>query len=160
MLESHVWYFARRVVQLAATDPTPDGWSYGFVVPGDCLRIIQVQSQPDMHELPNIGYTMQDGRLLSNSQITWLSYTSSEFVESYNRWPAHAREALALDIADHVAAAIDVPTSRHDVIAQRAGRALKRARTHDSQQGPAQRLPRSIWQEAHHANRIAYGRDG
>lgn len=160
MLESHVWYFARKVVQLVASSPAPDGWSYGFLVPADCLREIQVQSSADMQERPNIEYTIQDGRILTNSDTTFLSYTSSEYVSDYARWPAHAREALALDLADHVAAAIDIPTARHNNLAQRAVRALKRARTMDSQRGPAVRLPRSRWQDVHWQSRSGAWRDG
>lgn len=160
MLESHVWYFARKIVQLSAVTPPVAGWQYSFLIPPDCLREIQVQSAPDMLERPNIEYTIQDGYILTNSERTFLSYTSGEFASDYARWPAHAREALALDLADHVAAAMDVPVSRHDIIAQRAGRALKRARTMDSQRGPEIRLPRSRWQDVHYQSRSGTRRDG
>lgn len=160
MLEDGVWTWARKTVQLAASEPTPNGWEYGFVEPPDCARIIQVDSRADMWARPNIEYELREGRILTNSEITWLNYVSREYISLIGAWPAKAREALALDLADHVAAGIDVPTARHELIAQRAIRAMRAAKRLDGQEGPQQPIPRTQWQNAHYSTDWRNGRDG
>lgn len=160
MLEGGTWTWARKTVQLAASEPTPDGWAYGFSEPSDCARIVQVDSQADMWERTNIDYELREGRVLTDSPTTWLNYVSRDYINLVGSWPATARAALALDLADHVAAGLDVPTARHDMIAQRAIRAMKAAKRLDAQEGPVRDLPRSRWQNAHYSTDWKGGRGG
>lgn len=160
MLEDGTWTWARKTAQLTASEPTPNGWAYGFPEPGDCARIVQVDSRADMWERTNIDYDLREGRILTGSDTTWLNYVSRDYVNLIGAWPATARDALALDLADHVGSAIDLPTARHDMIAQRAVRAMRAAKRLDAQEGTVKDLPRSRWQNAHYSTDWKGGRNG
>lgn len=57
LLRTHVWNFSIKRVQLAAEVTTPAwGYTYQHVIPGDFIRLIEVEDEYD--------YTLENGRIL------------------------------------------------------------------------------------------------
>lgn len=146
LLEKHSWNFARTVVQLVASEPTPDGWLYGYPRPADCLRFLNLATDATFGA-PTIAYEDRAGRLCADHDTVWLTYVSASWVSYEGSWSQAFADAVAADIAWRVAA---VHSSR-DVVERMSSTAVRAeyaARLWDGQQQGVQRLPATRWQRS------------
>jgi hypothetical protein len=75
LIRSHPWGFARKRVQLSQTT-TPDfEWDYAYLLPVDCLRVIDVYDDSDNPTgATESSYAIENGRLLFNGSTCYLRY--------------------------------------------------------------------------------------
>ncbi len=136
LFEEHVWNFSLVKFQLAAVDPTPDGWLFGFTKPAKCKRIVKVASSSNPSACP-VDYLDFGGRILTNSEATWLDYVDGEKIDSPGMWPELFAGALAGQIAWKVCPVIGTSTDKKENLEKTARRLLSKAKLWDAQQnGP------------------------
>jgi len=148
-LESYPWNFAKKVELLAATASATgyEGWSYGFVKPAQCKRIIKVDNRADMRERDDIDYEDRGGLICTNNEITYLAYVDGTYaVSDTGSWPGLVKTALALDIADLNSGKIDLSTAKRDEVEKRARRAMRDAKNWDAQQNKVYKPGPTPWQ--------------
>lgn len=91
LLRSYPWTFAIRRVQLGREAETPVfGFSYQFVLPSDCMRILDVSVLEDEYKIEN-------NRILTNDEAVKLRYVAK--VTAANQFDAQFIEVLALRLA-------------------------------------------------------------
>ena len=73
VLEARDWTFATKAVQLSPLSTTPDfGWSYQFLKPSDCIRVMEVSS--DSQFLNFIEWEIQGANIMSNYSTIYIKY--------------------------------------------------------------------------------------
>jgi hypothetical protein len=136
LFEGHTWNFSMTKVQLAAVEPTPDGWAYGFTKPAKCKRIVKVAAS----EVPTAGeiaYVDFGGRILCDSETTWLDYVDGEKIDSPGMWSELFAGALAAQLAYKVCPVIGKGNVEKDELRKAAKRCRMEAKLWDAQQnGP------------------------
>lgn len=148
LFEKHPWNFCTQVVQLSATEPTPDGWTYGFNKPAKCWRIVRVgdsggNMDPRYATLP---YEDRGGRILTNCDTTFLKYIDGSWLAQEGSWPQVFADALSAELA-----AAAMPTTQGDAgkletIMGVAKLAMRAAKNWDAMQQPRWQEPPSRWQ--------------
>jgi hypothetical protein len=136
LFEGHPWNFANTLVQLAAVDPTPDGWTYGYTKPAKCKRIVKVAAStiPSCNE---IDYLDQGGRILADPDTVYLTYVDGEKIDSPGMWPEVFAGALAAQLAWKVCPVTGTSDTRKEELRKTARRTLMEAKLWDAQQnGP------------------------
>lgn len=147
LFEGHAWNFSLAKTLLAAVDPTPDGWDYGFAKPAGCKRIIKVASSSN----PSAGvidYLDFGGRILTDSETTWLDYVDGTVIDTPGRWTELFAGALAAQIAYKVCPVLGKGDVGKDELRKAARRALSEAKLHDAQQNGAFVIPPGEYEKA------------
>ena len=147
LFEVHPWNFANTLVLLAAVDPTPDGWTYGYGKPAKCKRIVKVSSNvnPSANE---IDYLDQGGRILANPDTVYLLYVDGEKIDSPGMWPEVFAGALAAQLAYKVCPVTGTSDTKKDELRKTARRALSEAKLWDAQQNGAFVIPPGEYERA------------
>lgn len=147
LFEGHNWNFALRKTQLAAVEPTPDGWLYGFAKPSGSKRIIKVtsSSNPTAGEIDYVDF---GGRILTNSEETWLIDVDGGVVDTPGMWSALFAGALAAQIAWKVCAVTGTSDSKKEELRKMARRAVSEAKLFDAQQNGAFIIPPGEYEKA------------
>lgn len=158
-LEGYPWNFAASLVQLTASEPTPDDWAYGFPLPDRCVRVLKVDNQADMRKRGDIPYTVRKGRILTNSETTWLNYIDGAYADLEGAWPEHPLDAFAWQCTDKIKPAFELSESRREEIRKAKKSSMSKARLWDAQQTKVLDPPLSYFQRVRMAQRVA-GRDG
>ena len=148
VFEKHPWNFASKVQLLTATEPTPEGWTYGFSKPATCMRIIKVTlSSGDMApDRGSIMYEDRGGRILTDSETTYLKYVSSDWLTLEGSWSQHFADVVACDLA---LAVVPVTNTNEYTISRldtMNAKYLRVAKNWDAQQQPAWPTGPSNWQ--------------
>lgn len=147
LFEVHTWNFSLTKVQLAAVSPTPDGWDYGFAKPAGCKRIVKVAST----EIPTAGqidYLDFGGRILTNSEETWLDYVDGTKIDTPGMWPAVFAGALAATIAWKVCPVTGTSDTKKEELRKSMRRAQSEAKLWDAQQNSAFLIPPGEYEKA------------
>jgi hypothetical protein len=147
VFEVHTWNFALTKALLNAVDPTPDGWLYGFTKPAQCKRIVKVASSSDP-TAGQIDYLDFGGRILTNSETTWLDYVDGTKIDSPGMWPEVFAGALAAQLAHKVCPITGTSTDKRDMLARDARRLMSQARLWDAQQNGAFPIPPGEYEKA------------
>lgn len=135
-LEAYPCNFASELTQLAATEPTPDDWDFGFNKPAGWMRTIQVSDCPEWGSR-GIIYDDRQGRIMTNYSTTWLWWIDARWVQLEGSWPQHFADAISLDIAKAVMAATSESESKKERIAVEHKLAWRAFKTWDAQQKPS-----------------------
>jgi hypothetical protein len=91
LLQSHVWRFAKARKSLAAEAVAPDfGYSYQFILPTACLRVIGLDDDTSV-------YVLEGDRLLTDDAAADLHYIKG--VTDPTKFPPLFVEVLVLDLA-------------------------------------------------------------
>lgn len=153
ILSEHPWNFATKLNQLAATSPTPDDWDYGFAKPAGCVRIIMVNDAATMKGRRGLDYEDQGGRILTNSEETWLRWIDGGYISQLGSWPNLLLSALAQRMAYKASPSTSLSDANRNGLMLGAERSLSRARLYDAQQGGPEPIPASTWQRARMSGR-------
>lgn len=140
LFETHTWNFCQTMVQLAAVEPTPVGWDYGYQKPSQCWRIIRVTPTDDPRG-DNIEYVDREGRIMTNATAAWLTYVKGSWLSELGSWPEVFAGALAAQLAYKCSPATGKSSNDKDVLRGEARRTLSLAKLWDAQQNPAWRIP-------------------
>ena len=131
VLRSHPWNCAIKRVQLAPETGKPAfGWQRQFVLPADCLRVLNVANR---HE-----YELEGRFILANAMVLNLRYVfRNEVVGSWDSLLVHAMTACM-----RVAFAYPVTekTTLEQLVTQTLQPILKQARAIDGQENPPETL--------------------
>lgn len=159
--EKHPWNFCSKVQLLGASEPEPVGWTYGFNKPAKCMRIIKVTgSAAGMRPGgASIMYEDQGGRILTNSETTYLKFVSSTWLEMEGSWSQHFADLVSAMLADGVLPVTDSNENTIQRVETNLGKALRSAKNWDAQQQPAWPTGPSAWQTARFAGSRRSGED-
>jgi len=103
VLEAFPWSFAkRRSIRTAATDTPAFGYSYQYVLPSDCLKVLSIQADPSKGKEPD--WTVEGNYLLTNEEEVFMHYTAR--VEDATHFSPSFIRALSLYLAAHFAMSI------------------------------------------------------
>jgi hypothetical protein len=149
LFEEHSWNFSMTKTLLTAVDPTPDGWTYGFTKPGKCKRIVKVaaSSNPTCGQIDYLDF---GGRILTNSETTWLDYVDGEKIDSPGMWSELFAGALAVKIAVKVAGVFGKSNVDWDRLERGDRKALSKAKLWDAQQNGPFEIPPGQYETARH----------
>jgi hypothetical protein len=150
LFETHPWNFCSTVEQLSATEPDPDGWTYGFNKPSKCWRIVKVANcagnmSPDRASSP---YEDQAGRILSDDEDVFLKYIDGYWLERYGAWPQVFADAVSGAVAYAVGPVTRSEAITDELLRKKSERFLRAAKSWDAQQNPVWQPPPSKWQVA------------
>ena len=148
VFEKHPWNFASTVQLLTATEPTPEGWAYGFSKPSTCMRIIKVTlSESDMApDRGSIMYEDRGGRILTGSETTYLKYVSSDWLTLEGAWSQHFADVVACDLALAVVPVTQTNEYMINRLDTMNAKFLRIAKNWDAQQQPQWPTGPSKWQ--------------
>lgn len=145
LLVEHAWRFAMKSVALALLEEDgPDGWTYRYAYPSDCLRAIEVYTSVDVPSAPTIPWTVElsstDLRtILSNDTGLNLRYTSN--VTDTNLFSPKFRETLEYKLANMLAMPLTGDESLVRYTKQLEVLTLVQAKVNDANEGRAQAKP-------------------
>ena len=147
LFEKHPWNFCSEVEQLTATEPTPEGWTYGFNKPAKCWRIVRVTNSslamnPKYAIIP---YRDQAGRILTDHETTYLMFIDGDWLNYEGSWPEVFAEAVSAELAWAVVP-VTAATQDRDRLERIAKTRLREAKNWDAQQNPIWQPPPSKWQ--------------
>lgn len=102
LLELHNWNFATRRTALPMMSEAPShGWSYQYLKPGDCLRVLPLRKN-DAFNGDLIPYIVEDDKILTNETAPLkLRYIYRN--EAFGRWQQTAVTALGYLLASKIA---------------------------------------------------------
>lgn len=147
LFEIHTWNFSLTKAQLAAVGDTPDGWSYGFGKPVQCKRIVKVAASSN----PTAGvidYVDFGGRILTNSEDTWLDYVDGTKIDTPGMWPEVFAGALACKIAVKVAGVFGKSNMDWDRLYKAERKTLSEAKLWDANQNGPFVIPPGEYEKA------------
>jgi hypothetical protein len=136
LFEGHTWNFSMTKVLLAAVDPTPDGWNYGYGKPAKCKRIVKVAgtANPSAGVLSYLDY---GNRILCDSETVYLDYVDGEKIDSPGMWSELFGGALAARLAYKVCPVAGKSGADKEELRKAARIELSAAKLWDAQQnGP------------------------
>lgn len=130
ILRKHPWACTRTNVTLAheATAYSFD-WAYSYVLPGDCMRVLQVGQRGHRVE-----YEMQGRRVLTNQATLPIVYQERQ--EDPTQWDAAMADAASAEMAARMAYAITKSASLAEQARGQADRLLRQAQAIDGQDNP------------------------
>lgn len=145
MLEIHPWNFATTRSLLQALTETPIGRTYAYNKPGDCLRILTVNTTGDARDKSNVTYEDEGGRILANISPCYLRYVSSSWLTKEGAWPQVFADAVALGVAADSYGVFGKSEQKKALLTSRYEKALRTAKSWDAQQMPFERQPVGDW---------------
>lgn len=134
LLGAHNWNCCIKRTQLAPLAQPPEfDYPYQFQLPGDWMKTLQVGKRGHMMD-----YTMEGRRILAHASLLPLKYVWRNDVPA--SWDDAMVLAAELKMAAAIAYAVTKSTTLRDSYAGEADMALKRAKTKDGQDVPADEL--------------------
>lgn len=148
LLEAHGWHFAEESAVLSEDTVTPAfGYTHQYILPSDCLRVLQVHC--------NAIYTVQGDRLLTNHDSCKIIYVQK--VTDPTKFHPMFTKALALALAMQLAMPLAQDKQLRQIIQGEYENALARAKVVNDQAEQTDR--RLNWRSARYVN-IAKGGGG
>jgi len=138
--EDKDWSFATSFEQLTRVTPSLPGWTYTFNKPSNCARVLIV-SRDTIPHMPSIDYELRDGKLLTNSETTYLRFIDKTYITEIGGWPQKFANALSARLAEAVYPATDESNSTRDRIESAVKRRTKDAKAFDDQIRAQRRPP-------------------
>lgn len=129
--------------RLAAT-PT-SGYDYYYVVPADCLRIIDISETGEPSDRL-LDYKIEEGKIATNAQTVYIRYVSDDAMNNPGRWSQTFGYFVATELAAQCAPMLNQSALEH--IVKERKKAKSDAIGLDAAQGPARRRPHGAWSRA------------
>ncbi len=153
-ISAHSWNFAKaRAVIPAEADKPAFGWEFQYILPSDCLRVLEAGPWPQSVMADYVGsdtsqFTFEDGRILTNlGPVLNLRYlrrvTDPEF------FPPTFVEALACKLAAEMAEALTGSNSKRELAWKEYDQAVRLARRINAIGLPPQMVQDDTWMLAH-----------
>ena len=95
LLELHPWLFARKSASLLGLVQGSGGWSYGYQLPSDCLKILAVISGGNAVEFEQAG-----AKVFTNDDADTVRYTG--LIDDAEKWPGSFRDLFTYQLAIEV----------------------------------------------------------
>jgi len=144
LLREHLWNFATRRTQLAASAESPSwGYTYQYLVPSDFLRLVEVYGG-SCNDVKMESHAT-DGRVLLTDIGAPLSIAYIARIENAELMDPSFRRALSLRCAVEWAQKLTGTTSIVEQVAAEYESALRMARTVDGQEDTADVLRPNTW---------------
>ena len=141
LLREHPWNFATTRVKLSPEASTPlFGWTYQFILPSDCLKVLLVNDNLNP-------YKIEGNKILTDAKTVNLVYIKQE--TDTTKYDPSFQEALSLKIATNLAFALGrldsgLITNLNNLYTQQ----LMIAKNLDGQEEPVDTLFLSDWEDA------------
>jgi hypothetical protein len=127
-LRAHPWNVAIARVQLAPLADAPAfGWRAAFLLPNDCLRVLDVQFGS-----ASIEHKIEGRKVMADASGINLTYIADL---DEDQWDAAMVKAMTTRMAALMAYAITASASLADAMDQASVRAIKQAKNLDGQEG-------------------------
>lgn len=127
-LRAHPWNAAIVRLQLAPLADAPAfGWQSAFLLPNDCLRVLDVQFGS-----ASIEHKIEGRKVMADASGINLTYITDL---DEDQWDAAMVKALTMRMASLMAYAITASAALADSLDQAAVRAMKQAKNMDGQEG-------------------------
>lgn len=143
LLVSHPWNFAQARAELSQSATTPSyGYAYAFDLPGDCLRVLDVDSN-----YSNLVYKIEKRTLLFDESTVKIRYIQR--IEDEDSFPIYFQEALIAKIAADIGYAVTGDLKQAEYFYKLSEEKLSNARTTDGQEGVTTYKNNSPWLDVH-----------
>ena len=130
LLRKHPWSCTRASTTLAAETTTYGiDWDYSYVLPGDCMRVLQVGLRGE-----RIDFEIQGRRVLTDTSTLPVVYQFRQ--EDPTQWDAAMVDAASAEMAARMAYAITKSASLAELMRAQADRAVRQAQAIDGQDNP------------------------
>lgn len=120
--------------------PKSEDWSYIYDEPADCLRILEVNDDP------NINWERTEYGMLCNEEDVDIVYISK--ITTVSLWPAHFNSALAARLAMELAIPITGSSSKFNSMSKLFPTVLRQALDIDSKEIKSTRTPHNRYADA------------
>jgi hypothetical protein len=97
-LRDHKWNFALKRQALAQTTPPASGWSYAYTLPPDCVRVIELNGDPEAE------WEIERRALVTDAVTATVLFIAK--ADDVNLWDALFVEAFATLLASKLALAV------------------------------------------------------
>ena len=98
VLEASDWTFAtNRLIPSPEVSPPEFGYSYSFLMPANCIRVLSVSDNPDWNKEGNIEWQYEDRKILCDYQIIYVKYIKN--VDDTSKFSPLFVQALAARIS-------------------------------------------------------------
>lgn len=146
LLRSHPWNFATKRQELSQSATAPAfGFDHAYPLPSDWIRTISVHANNAGTGV--VEYRMEEvanqNCIVSSADDIYLRYVAN--ITDPNRMPADFRRALIEALARDMAIPVASSNTLYQLHAQRADRAMARARSADSMGQFPERRPAGSW---------------
>lgn len=142
LLEMHTWNFAVKRVKLAQTTTVPViKFDHTYALPADYVRAVGVFDSDEGYGI--VDHKIEGGEIACSSDAVWLLYISK--ITDPNTMSPLFREALSSLIAIEAATSITESRTLRELMTDEFQRALRRARSADSQADLPDRMPVGSW---------------
>lgn len=153
-ISAHAWNFAKhRVMIPAEADPPAFGWEHQYLLPADCLRVLQAGPWPRPVMDDCIGgdtrsFVLEGRKLLSN-QGPALNLIYLRRVEDVAFYPPTFVEALACKLAIEMAESLAASGSKRELAWREYDSAVRQARRVNAIGLPSQAVQDDTWMVSH-----------
>lgn len=131
VLRSHPWNVATKRVVLAYEAVTPAfDWSYSFLLPSDCLRVLSVGRDAD----GAINYQVENSRIYTDESIAYLRYIFQ--LTDVTKFDALLTLAMTAAMAANLAYPVTKSQTQQDMMFKLFADHIKRARSVNGQEDP------------------------
>lgn len=128
LLAAHPWNFALKRANLVASATAPTNkYSKAFVLPADCLRVLEVVDGEE------IDWQREGEVLVSDTSSMQILYVAQ--ITETGKYTPHFSRALALKLAASICYALVQSTSLKEMLEKKAEHTLSQARSFDAQEG-------------------------
>jgi hypothetical protein len=157
--ETHYWNFAITVQQLTPTDPTPEGWDYGFNKPVKCWCIKKVASSNDPRAR-DIPYDDRAGRICTDQETTFLHFVDGYWLDYHGSWPQVFADLIAIDVAEKVLPVTNMSELAKSELRKEAKSVRRTAKNWNAMQTHYVDAMPSAWQSGRFSSTRIGGRGG
>ena len=143
--EEHPWNQFKSIELLTPLGTAETGWDYAFNVPASFRRVVLVNNGTDEDDLNGIPYAYRAGKILTNSETTYLWYVDGTYETQEGGWPQQFADWVAARLADEVYPINDEGDSTRSRINYALRDRLDRAKALDSSSDPIVEVPQGRW---------------
>lgn len=154
-LEAAQWKFAKRVVEIEASDSISPtfGFTYAFAKPTDLVRLTALSSS-DRLQPPLLDYSEEGDYWYADVDPLYVAYVSNDTEWGFDlgKWPPSFAEYVAVRLAAKSAGRLMKGDKLRDTLKKEERTAMGVARANDAMGGPPAFLPSSNWSQARHGS--------
>lgn len=138
--ESHSWNAFKSLQQLTSVTPAVPGWDYTFNVPAAFARVIKV-SNLTREDISGIEYGFQAGKIMTNSETTYLWYVDRTYEAEVGGWPQTFANMISALVANETYPINDEGEATRQRIGTEVVERMILAKAYDASTDPVLRAP-------------------
>ena len=136
LLGQYAWRFARRVITLTETTGSTRGWTYGYTLPEDCLRLLAVVSTDG----EVVEYEEIRGKVFTNCTSPTLRYTARD--STMNNWPGEFVDVYVYQLAEEIVLATTNDANTIQLLGQKSQQLIHEAERSGAIKAETRLLPK------------------